>query len=175
MKDKAFELIFRDYHRMVTAYLCTLVGNEEEALDLTQEVFLVAYRRMKEVDPGQSIGAWLRATAWNLASNALRKTRRHRLSMLQGPEIERTFAALDGVLMDRRWDERLEALDRCLERLPDAQRRSVDLFYRAGESARAIARKLGVLEATVFQFMWQARRNLRRCIEGLGAREAGTP
>jgi len=165
MKDEAFELIFREYGRMVTAYLYGLVGNADESLDLTQETFVVAYRKMKGAAIGQSLAAWLRTIARNVASNALRKDRRHRSLLTEAGRLGRVFSLFDSVEADQTWDERLKALDDCLERLPDAQNRAVDLFYRAGESSREIGRKLGVLESTVFQMMWQARKNLRRCIE----------
>lgn len=165
MKDKAFELIFREYNRMITAYLYSLVRDGEEALDLTQEVFVVAYRKMAETDSSQSLAGWLRSIAWNLAANELRRRRRHVCHTLDGGEMERTFALLDQPQADQVWEERLKALDRCMDRLPDGQRKAVELFYQLGESARAIAAKLGVVEATVFQFMWQARKNLRNCIE----------
>lgn len=165
MKDKAFELIFREYNRMVTAYLYSLVGDAHEALDLTQEVFVVAYRKLREFDPDHSIAAWLRSIAWNLAANALRSSRRRRLMPLASGQLDHAFVLFDGPESDRAWEDRLEALDRCLERLPDGQQKAVNLFYRAGASCREIARTLGVVENTVFQWMWQARKNLKKCIE----------
>lgn len=171
-RDPAFELIFREYHRMVTAYLYALVGNAEEALDLTQETFVVAYRKIKDCDPRKSLAAWLRSIAWNLASNALRHHRRQRHLLAEaGQRVERSFALFDRVDDDGPWEERLRALDDCVKGLPDPQRRAVTLFYREGESCRQIGARLGVLETTVTQMMWQARRNLRGCIE----RRSGGP
>lgn len=172
MKDPAFELIFREYNRMVTAYLYGLVGNAEEALDLTQETFVVAYRKIRDCDPRQSLAAWLRSIAWNQAANALRRNRRHRNLLAEAGQVARAFEPFDRLEPDRPWEERLRALDDCMKRLPDAQRRAVDLYYRAGVACREIGEQLGVLESTVSQTMWQARKNLRGCIE---RRTGGTP
>ena len=166
MKDKAFEMIFREYNRMVTAYLLSLVGDGDRALDLTQEVFLLAYTKMMdEYDPTRSIGAWLRAIARNLARNALRRERRHRLVLLDGGDIDRLFSVFDRAQPDLIWEERLASLDPCIAALPDRQREVVDRFYRGHQPARAIAQVIGILEKSVFQLMWHARSNLRRCIE----------
>jgi len=172
MKDHAFELIFREYNRMITAYLYGLVGDADEALDLTQETFVVAYRRIRDCDPSQSLAAWLRSIAWNQAANSLRRKRRHRDLLAEAGQVSRAFELFDRLEPDRPWEERLRALDDCMKRLPDAQRRAVDLFYRDGETGREIGTKLGVLENTVYQTMWQARKNLRGCIE---RRTGGSP
>ena len=162
--DKAFELIFRDNHRMITSYLYSLTGNWEQALDLTQEVFLIAYRKMDEFDSTRSLSAWLRGIAKNLSRNAIRKTNRARMFLVEGEELDELYVAVDDPDADGTWEERLLGLDKCLDKLPASQRRVVNLFYLENKSAREVSSMLGVVEKTVFQFLWQARRNLRQCL-----------
>ncbi len=175
MQDKAFEIIFREYHRMITAYLYSLTGNWENALDLTQEVFVIAYRKMDEFDPTRSIAAWLRGIAKNLARNAIRKDNRARLFVVEGIEIDEVFQLMDQGSSDGNWEERLAALRECLGKLPGSQRQAVELFYQGEKSARDVAATLGVLEKTVFQFLWHARRNLRQCIATVMKRDTVAP
>jgi len=165
MQDKAFELIFREHNRMITAYLHSLVGDWEAALDLTQDVFVTAHRRMDTFDPNRSLGAWLRGIARKLAANLVRKRQRHREFLLAGSEIEQVFAHFDDARSDQAWEDRLAALDECLARLPANQNQVTNMFYRLNATAREIAEKLGVLEKSVFQMIWRARRNLHRCIQ----------
>ncbi|MBN1670388.1 MAG: sigma-70 family RNA polymerase sigma factor [Kiritimatiellae bacterium] len=173
IRDRAFELIFREHNRMITAYLHSVVGDWEAALDLTQDVFVTAHRRMHTFDPERSIGAWLRGIARKLAGNWLKKRRRHRECLVAGNDIDEVFALFDSPASDERWDDRLRALDECLGRLPENQRKVVDLFYMARATAKEIAQKLAVVEKSVFQTVWRARRNLHRCIQQtLQCREA---
>ena len=165
MRDKAFEILFQEHHRMITAYLFSLLSDEQNALDLTQETFLVAYRKMDDFDPRFAVGAWLRGIARNLARNAMRKEDTLRQLLMEGQEVEAVFSRFDGVATDRLWEERLVALNPCLERLPGRQREVLARFYEANESAKSIARLLGLAERSVFQLAWIARRNLRQCIE----------
>jgi len=163
--DQAFELIFRDNQRMITAYLYSLTGDWEQSLDLTQEAFIIAHRKMAEFDATRSLAAWLRGIAKNLARNAIRKTHRTRLIMVEGEELDELFVAVEQLDANGTWEERLRHLEPCLAKLPASQRRVVDLFYREEKSARDIAGLTGVVEKTVFQFLWQARRNLRQCLQ----------
>ena len=172
MVDKRFEAVFHEHNRMVSSYLYSLMGNWEEAVDLTQETFLTAYRRQAEFDPSRPVGPWLRGIARNLARNSLRKKNRHRQFLVDGTEIDNLYALFDSG-MDDLWEDRLAALDWCIERLPNQQGKAVNLFYRSGMTARSVAESLGVLEGTVFHLMWLARKNLRKCIEAaLGLEEA---
>jgi len=164
MKDKGFELIFAEYHRMVAAYIYGLTGDSEDARDLMQEVFLIACRKNDQFDRTRSIAAWLRGIAWNVVANRRRK-KEYRLAILDREVLEEIYLAVDKPDADEPWHERLKALDGCMEKLPDVQRKALRLFYQAGESCRQIGEKLGVLETTAFQFLWRARNNLRRCIE----------
>ncbi|MBN1669480.1 MAG: sigma-70 family RNA polymerase sigma factor [Kiritimatiellae bacterium] len=171
MQDKAFELVFREHNRMVTAYLHTLTRDWGVALDLTQEVFVVAYRKLDEFDPTKSVGAWLRGIARNLARNALRREFRRREFLWDGNEIDHMFAcfdqAADPAAGGGPWEDRLQALHACMARLPGRQRKVIDLFYRLGQKARQIAASLGIQEQTVFRLACRARQSLRVCIENL--------
>ena len=138
-RDRAFELVFQEYNRMIAAYLYGITGDSERALDLTQEVFLIAYRRMDEFDSSRSLAAWLRGIARNVARNYIRKHRSHRQILLEGNELEEVFAAFDDVRNEDAWEKRLDVLDRCLGRLPDRQRDVVDRRYFKGEDVADIA------------------------------------
>lgn len=172
MQDKAFEIIFGEYNRMITAYAYSLTGDWDLALDLTQDAFVVAYKKMDDFDPSRSIAAWLRGIVKNLARNALRKASRSRLFLMEGHEIEETFAAIDERDDGGNWEEHVGALQQCLEKLPPRQRQAVDLFYLSEKPARDVAGVLGVLEKTVFQFLWQARKSLRQCMNTVMQQEA---
>lgn len=165
MRDKAFEMIFVEYNRMITSYLHSIVGNWDDAVDLTQETFLVAYKKMGEFDPTKSIPAWLRGIAKNVGRNRIRKKGREQYFLLKGEAIEDVYASFDNIRSGQKWEERLEALDDCICRLPDSQRESITLFYKLGQSARMIAERMGIVENTVFRRIWEARKNLRTCID----------
>ncbi len=154
--------MFRRHNRVISGYLYGMMGDWGLAVDLTQETFIVAYRRLGDFDPARPAAPWLRGIARNLARNALRKRNRARLVLMDSTRMEELFSVLDEA---ETADERAEFLGPCLKRLPARQRSAVRVFYESGKSARDCAAALGVTEKTVFQLLWQARKNLRRCIE----------
>lgn len=172
MRDRGFELIFREHNRMITCYLYSIVGNWGDAVELAQETFVTAYSKMDDFDTNRSLAAWLRGIALNMARNYLRKKNRSRLFLSEGQEIDGVFSVLDNIKTGELWEERLSALSDCRGKLPENQKKVVDLFYDSGKSSRAIALEMGLVEKTVFQFLWLARKSLKLCIESLVGRTA---
>ena len=162
--DRAFEVIYREHHRMVATYLFSLTGNWAETAELAQDTFIIAYRKMHEFEGNATLQAWLRGIARNLAFNAFRKKSRRATVLAGGPEGEELFSLFDREL-EKPWNDRLLALEMCKAKLPEAQKGAIDRHYGEGRTAREIAALDGVLAHTVFQWLWQARKNLRECIE----------
>jgi RNA polymerase sigma-70 factor (ECF subfamily) len=69
----AFEALVHRYQDKLVGILYHLVGNLEEAEDLTQDVFLRVYRSRKGYRPRAKFTTWLFTIANNLALNHLRK------------------------------------------------------------------------------------------------------
>ena len=76
--NNAFEILVREYQRMVFAYVMAVTNDKELAEDLTQEAFLVAYRRMADYDKTRDFGAWLRGIARKLVMAQRRRSMRGR-------------------------------------------------------------------------------------------------
>jgi RNA polymerase sigma-70 factor (ECF subfamily) len=165
--DKAFEIVFREHHRMVTAYLHSLLGNWADAAEMTQETFKTAYARIDSFDTTRPVGPWLRGIARNLALNFHRKHARRPEFLQDTGVMEAVYALFDEPRGDEAWEARLQAMDTCIERLPEQQRSAVRLHYGEDESAKSIAVRLSVTEKTIFQTLWRARLNLKLCIETL--------
>ena len=63
------ELVLRYQNRLLTV-LEHLVGNREQAEDLTQDVFVRVYKARLRYEPGAKFSTWLFTIANNVASNA---------------------------------------------------------------------------------------------------------
>ena len=78
----AFEELVARYQGRLLTVLRHLVGNREQAEDLTQEVFLRVYRARKSYEPGAKFSTWLFTIANHAASNSLRdQSRRHEVTL----------------------------------------------------------------------------------------------
>ncbi len=172
--EAACTRLVSDHQRMVYQLAFHLLGDQQEALDLSQDVFLRVFRTLKYFRGHSTLKTWIYRIVVNQASNRHRWWRRRHRS--QQVALEEHTAA-HGELPDRREstapDHVLESNEtaamvwRALDALPFDQRAVVVLREIDGLSYDEIATSLGVAVGTVKSRLARARENLR---DGLGAR-----
>jgi len=174
----------RNYQDMVFSTSARLVGNEAQAEDISQEVFLKAYQHFDMLSTSPTAGGWLKTVATNLSLNHLQRYRnRWRFfSELarpssdeegEGPAID--FAAPDVFFEGVDAEERKAWVERALDELPDHQRVPLVLFHFEDLPYGEIARRLGVSLAKVKTDILRARTALAAILARSGtARESFT-
>src|ERR671919_540382 len=70
-----FEAFMKAYQNMVFTTASRLLGNDAEAEDVSQEVFLKAYERFAELKQSPTSGGWLKTVTRNLCLNHLTRYR----------------------------------------------------------------------------------------------------
>jgi RNA polymerase sigma-70 factor (ECF subfamily) len=70
--DMTFEELFERYSSMVFALILRILGDHEEALDVSQEVFLTIYRKMNTFRGESSLKTWIYCIAVRRATNRFR-------------------------------------------------------------------------------------------------------
>jgi len=155
----------------VFGYVMSLCHDHARAQDILQETNLTLWRKAEDFEPGTNFTAWACRTAYFHVLNHRRKASREQLvfdedvlDYLAERQEERTEGARD----------RLAALHRCLEKLPERQRRLVERRYRPGASVQAIAADDGKSEGAVSQALYRIRAALQQCMEKQLARENAT-
>jgi RNA polymerase sigma-70 factor (ECF subfamily) len=165
-----FEAFLRSYEDMVFSTAWRLLGNEAEAEDIAQEVFLKAYEHFEELQASPTAGGWLKTVARNLALNHLTRYRNRWkffseyergddpdasgfLESLPAPDTH--DATLDQA--DRR-----EILEAALQKLPPAQRVPLVLYHFENLSYEEIAARLRVSLGKVKTDIHRGREALRR-------------
>jgi RNA polymerase sigma factor (sigma-70 family) len=157
------ESLVLEYQTKLARYLRRMVGDAEVALDLTQDVFLSAYRMLK-ADPERELTAgWLYRAATNGAISFLRRKRILRMLPLDREVDRNTW----------RVDEQSAAsvdLQVALSRLPPEQSAALLLTSYAGYSSSEAAAMLGTTSSAVRQRVCRAMRILRTVMrEGMEA------
>jgi hypothetical protein len=154
-REGALIRLMKDHQADVWRFL-RLIGCESAlADDLTQETFLYIYRNPIEEISHAATSTYLRKAARNLLLNRRRKEGRE-----QPLNVEAAEAAWAALTPSGHGDDRLEALQRCLEKLAERAR-----------SARGRARTINVSERAVGACgRAHARAGGRRAADGSGAR-----
>jgi RNA polymerase sigma-70 factor (ECF subfamily) len=149
---EAYNLLVSRWEKRIYNYLLRLVKNKEDALDLSQDVFMKAYQNLRMlVDPGR-FAPWLYRIAHNEAYSLLRKNR---------PETDLDDAQADGWAdpgSGRRMlpmEVRL-AVERALESLTNDQREAVVLKIYQGFKFEEMAEILDCPVSTVKSRLYTA-------------------
>jgi RNA polymerase sigma-70 factor (ECF subfamily) len=152
----AFDQIMRQYERLVLATALRLLGNLEDAQDVSQEVFLKLYRNLGKLESEDHIRAWLYRVTVNVCHDAHRKRK-------PTAPVEEAEAVAASDPPDA--DDRRRALMLSLRRLSERERAAVVLRDLEGLSTEEVARALGSSEATVRSQISQARAKMREFLE----------
>jgi len=72
---ESYNLLVSRWEKRVYNYLLRITGNREDALDLTQDVFLKAYQNLRKLDDPSRFTPWLYRIAHNEAYSMFRKRR----------------------------------------------------------------------------------------------------
>lgn len=72
---EAYNLLISRWDKRIYNYLFRLVKNREDAMDLSQDVFLKAYQNLAKLEDPSRFGPWLYRIAHNEAYSLLRKNR----------------------------------------------------------------------------------------------------
>jgi RNA polymerase sigma-70 factor (ECF subfamily) len=166
-EDACAQLV-SDHQRMVYQLSLHLLGDSEEALDLSQEVFLRVFRMLPQFRGQSSLRTWIYRIVLNQASNRLRGwRRRHRSQQVPLEEHaaahgdlpeSRAFAFPDRLLSQSETATRVHC---ALDQLPFDQRAAVILREIQELSYDEIAASLGVAVGTVKSRLARARGTLR--------------
>jgi RNA polymerase sigma-70 factor (ECF subfamily) len=166
-EESAFAELVGEHQRMVIQLAINLLGDRDEALDLSQEVFLRVFRTIHRFRGQSALRTWIYRIAVNQARNRHRFwRRRHRNDQVSldahvaahGDSLSGGDLGPDRVLAQKELAERLQ---RALDHLPFDQRTAIVLREIDGLSYEEIAFSLGVAVGTVKSRLTRARLALR--------------
>jgi RNA polymerase sigma-70 factor (ECF subfamily) len=143
----AFEQLMRAHDRQVYRLAARLLGNDADAQDAAQEVFLRLHRSLSRIDEDRAIGPWLYRVTVNVCNDVLR--------------CRRTAAPLEEIPSGGDTQTVLE-VQAALNRLPEKQRAAIVLREVEGLSTAEVAEILGSTETTVRSAIAIARSKLRQ-------------
>ena len=152
--SSAFEPIVRRYQRVLFSVARRMLGNHEDAMDATQNVFVRAYQRLDTFDPNRRFFSWIYRIAVNECLN-VRRSRRPDEELADAPAD-----AADSPLETVAALERSESIDAALVKLSEDHRLVVVLRHFAELSYTEISEAIGVPEKTVKSRLFDARQRL---------------
>lgn len=169
--ESAFESLVEEFHSKVYNTCLGLVQNEEDAEDLSQEVFISIFQAIHTFREQSSLSTWIYRIAVSKSLGFLRhKKRKKRFAFLQnlfsGDEKEQGTEAIHfyhpGVQLENK--ERAAILFQAIETLPENQKTAFVLHKLEDLSYQEIAEVMKVSLSSVESLIFRAKGNLKKSL-----------
>lgn len=157
----AFDLIVERHRRPVYQICYRFMGNHEDASDLSQDVFLRAYRGLKAFKGNAALGTWLHRIAVNTCLNRV-ALKRPKSEPLEETEPADTTSETPTERMLR--DERAVRVRAAVAKLPAKQRAALVLRTYQEKSHQEIADALGTSVGAAKANVFHALQNLKKLL-----------
>ncbi|MBI3263091.1 MAG: sigma-70 family RNA polymerase sigma factor [Acidobacteria bacterium] len=158
---QAFDILVERHRRAVYQLCYRYVGNHEDASDLTQDVFLRAYRGLKSFRGQASLGTWLYRIGVNVCLNKVSARKPPTQNIDENAQIPDTAPdPLSNVFRAERAVQVREAI----AKLPERQRTTLILRMYHEMSHQEIADVLGSSVGAVKANFFHALNNLKRIL-----------
>ena len=175
---KAFDELIVRYQRQAVAVSYRLLGNTQDALEVTQDAFLKSFTSLSTLQKPEAFGGWLMRIVSNLSLNFRRgrKTRQQLpLDDLLGPSEPSTADTSGSDWMVQSGDpvRRLESqelgkkLQEALNQLPEKQRLAIIMFTIEQMPQKQVAETLECSVEAVKWHVFQGRKKLKEMLKDL--------
>ena len=159
----AFEAIYSRYERRIYAFVYRLMGNAEDAYDLTQDTFIKAYQALPRTAPDLNLSAWLHRIASNACMDVLRRRQRLRWLPWENAKHDRPSGREEddpeGSVVG---GETQVAVQRVLSAMSPRNRQAMVLREYEGLSCEDIGEIMGVSRSAVKSMLFRGREEFRK-------------
>lgn len=163
----ATEALFTRFQRQVQAVAFRRLGNWDEGLELSQDVFVQAYRRLDQLQIPEAFGSWIRMITQRLAVNRL--TRRRKPINIEQDTLEASCVIESDPLGTILANERKQHVRDGLNRLGTLDRQTLEAFYMKGQSLIEMSDAFSAPVGTIKRRLHVARKRLAKEVEVLQA------
>ena len=159
---EAFGRLVEKYERRIFNLAFRICGDYEDAMDVTQTVFVKAFERLETFDPSRKFFSWLYRMGVNESLNQVKRQRRivhiefDLPSRATGPDQQIIREESNGLVQS------------ALKKLGEDQRVAIILRHFVDLSYRQMGDVLGIPEKTVKSRLYSARQRMKEILTGAG-------
>ncbi len=127
--------------KKIFVYIISLVPNQSDAEDIMQETMSRMWQKFSEFVPGSDFVAWGKKIAWFCILEARKKFSRSKVQF-RSDVLELIEDASRTVIKEM--DDRKDALQKCVEALPEKEKKMVRLHYEEDIKGKDLALRVGL-------------------------------
>ncbi|TVR72493.1 MAG: sigma-70 family RNA polymerase sigma factor [Sphaerobacteraceae bacterium] len=160
----AFEAIFQLYERQIYGFIYRMMGNAEDANDLTQDCFIRAYKALSQTNDDLNISAWLHRIASNACLDVLRRRQRIRWLPWESHKHEHLLHGrpLDEPESNALRSETQMTVQQVISQMSPRNRMALILREYEGMSCEEIGQIMGLSRSAVKSVLFRGREEFRR-------------
>jgi RNA polymerase sigma-70 factor (ECF subfamily) len=160
----AFEAILQRYERQIYSFIYRMMGDPDDAYDLTQDCFIKAYKALGRTSDDLNVSAWLHRIASNACLDVLRRRQRLRWLPWEAPKHDHLLLStpLDDPERSAISQETRASVQRALIRMSHRHRTALILREYEGLSCEEIGEVMGLSRSAVKSMLFRAREEFRR-------------
>lgn len=152
--------IYKKYVGAMFHTVIRMVGNREDAEDVTQEIFTKVFQRLDSFRGESTLGAWIKRVTVNTCLNFMRQQKKiffeeinDKLNTANEPEID-----------EKEWAFNIQNIHEAIKKLPDGCRVVFNLYMLEGYKHTEVAELLGITESTSKTQYKRAKRLIKKLI-----------
>lgn len=164
---EAFERLVEIHQRRVVGTVAKMIGDDQDAEDISQQVFLRVWKSARKYRPSAKFTTWLFTITRNLVFNELRRRKRHPTHSIDaeesGDHSSHSVREAETKNPDQSFlqAEMQDAIQRAIDDLPEPQRLAVVLRRYEEMPYEEIAVVLNLSVSAVKSLLFRARTQLR--------------
>lgn len=158
-KTEQYEYFLDRYGQQVFVLVDRIVSCQEDAEELTQDVFLKAFQQLSSFKAESSFSTWIYRIATNIAISAVRKKRNDVLRLDDSVFANLSDTQVDAALEDES-EEQMERLQQAMNQLEADERALITLYYLEEKPLVEVAFILGLTEGNAKVKLHRIRKKL---------------
>ena len=166
-KTEQYEYFLDRYGQQVFVLVDRIVSCQEDAEELTQDVFLKAFQQLSSFKAESSFSTWIYRIATNIAISAVRKKRNDVLRLDDSVFANLSDTQVDEALEDES-EEQMERLQQAMNQLEADERALITLYYLEEKPLAEVAFILGMTEGNAKVKLHRIRKKLYVLIKNQG-------
>jgi len=162
----AFEELITRYKKLIFNTAYRMMGNREEAEDITQEVFIKIYNSLSKYDPEFKFSTWSLRITSNLCVDWLRKRKGETVPIEDVYDLKDDGATPEDKYISK---ERQKRVQEAINKLPDKYKELIILFHHRNLSYQEIMNITGETLTIVKNRLYRARQMLKDELSSIDA------
>ncbi|PWI31428.1 RNA polymerase [Flavobacteriaceae bacterium LYZ1037] len=156
----AFAILVDRYKDLVFTLALRMLKHREEAEEVSQDTFIKAYKSLSKFKGDSKFSTWIYKVAYNTCLDRIKKNKRKYNEIAFDEYTEHQVKTIDNALENMVADERKQAIQDCLNLLPNEDGFLLTLYYFEEQSLDEIAKVVGLTANNVKVKLFRSRKKL---------------